>query len=300
MLGKLKVARRDVRSVDWETELEPVLNEAQSHLSDRIQAERELLGLVRDLQDRPLEADQLQGLDELKDLLVRCEKGHLELSTFIASVGEEIRTELIRQVFVAPSEYQCLHVNSQLFEPVLGLTLDQAHQPLTRFLERVAGPVRPAPFYLPDVLTRLSEITHVEEGEPVAVEPVGSGPVEPPPPMFTNEQEAAVAEIIASCPDEGWRLSELMDQLRSEAEAKGLPPDTDALLGLRAMQLFAKPGSMTIVEEPETITIAVVDGRILDDPVFGGDDLLLRRVRTETVVPRQATGEAQLVKREGN
>lgn len=288
--AQLQAARRNVRRVDWDGEIKPVLDEALEHLNERVTAERELLDLVRGLQDGPLDADRQRGLDDLTRLLKRCEDRHLELSAAIGNVGAEIREEIVRQVFAPPAVRPRIHLGSQLLEPVLGLSIDDAARPLAKFVARAMGPTRPETFYLPDVLMRLSDIPEDDHAEPVEVEPVTDAPAEPPP-VFTDQQEEAVRSAIASGAETGARLSALLQQIRAEAETLDLPPNTDALLALRSMQLYANPVDVD-GDASHAAVVAVRDGRQLEDPVFGGDDLWVRAAPVADVaLPLQATDD---------
>lgn len=291
MQAKLEAARRDIRAIDWNRDVAPVTEEALAHLDDRITAERGLLDLVRNLQESPLNDDQRQGLDDLHRLLEGCERAHMELSTLIARAGEEIREQITRQVFAIPQLRPTLHIASQLLDPALQLCLDDAAGPLGRFLARAMGPAKPAVFYLPAVLTRLSEVPEEEDSEEVDVENLDDQPISEPAALYTPAQEALVAEAIAEGATTGARLSALLDRVRDRALATDLPHNTDQLMALRAFQLYANPQ-----DHPDIGAIgAIRDGAALDDPDLGGDDLRLTLLAPPSAaadLPSQTTAPA--------
>lgn len=269
---QLDAAKRDVASIDWEADVAAVTQDALVHLRERIEEEHALLELARTLQESPLNDEQRADLEELMSVLGACERNHLELSSLIGRVGEEIREQISRQSFAPPDLRGSVHIASQLLDPVMELSLDAATGLLEGFFERVMGPVRPTAFYLPDVLSRLAEPPEeTTESGPAEVEPIGDGPASPPPPVFTPMQESAVRAVIESAGEEGIRLSAMLDRIRTVCETESLPTNTDQLLALRVLQLYAAPkdrgGAGAIA--------ALRDGTKLKDPRFSGDDVLV-------------------------
>ncbi|WP_335990028.1 hypothetical protein [Glycomyces sp. MUSA5-2] len=271
MQAKLELARRDIGAIDWAKDVAPLTRNALAHLNDRIRDERVLLEFVRSLQESPLNAEQWHGLGELHRLLADCERAHMDLLVIIGRAGDEIRDQIIRQGFAPPALRPTLHLASQLAAPVLGMRIDEAIAPLARFTEQVLGPVKPAVFYLPDVLMRLLEIPDDLAVEDVEVQAIDDVPIPEPAPKFTARQDQVVQEIMVAGALSGARLSSLLSQARHRSADEGLPDDTDQLLALRAFQLFAKPHEM----DDGTVIAAVRDGVGLDDPQLGGDDLQL-------------------------
>jgi hypothetical protein len=270
--AQLDAAKRDVASINWEKDVAAVTQDALVHLRERIEEEHALLELARTLQESPLNDEQRGDLEELMNVLSGCERNHLELSSLIGRVGEEIRVQISRQAFAPPDLRGSVHIASQLLDPVLELSLDVGTGLLEGFFERVMGPTRPSVFYLPDVLSRLAELPEdsVEVG-PAEVEPIGDGPASQPPPVFTPIQESAVRAVIESAGEGGSRLSAMLERIRAIAATESLPANTDQLLALRALQLFAAPE-----DGGDAGAIAARrDGMELNDIRFGGDDVLV-------------------------
>ncbi len=171
----------------------------------------------------------------------------------------------------------------QLLAPTLPLSLEQARPLLEGFYAGVISVAKPQVVYLPDIIEGLARLPEegeidddrIEEPELVADEEI---------PRFDTEQYAALHRLLGDISPEGTRLSQLFAQARQPGVGTGPERDTDLLLALHALGLFAAPSLFGTEADPSRLT-AAGDGRELDDPRFAGADLVLARTPGSSADP---------------
>ena len=282
----LETAQRDIRAVDWSRDIDAVQREALTHIEERIEAEHKIRAYVVDIvENAPEEANRLQAVP-LVDVLDECLRRHTGLQAALQRVGAIFRAEQERQTFVAPTVHAHVNVFGQLLTPALPLTLAQSTPLLEGLYTGVISVRRPSVVYLPDLLEALARID--EEAEPED-DRIAEPELEPAEELdrFDPEQYAALYRLFGGISAEGTRLSDLLVQARTPDAGTGPDRDTDLLLGLHALGLYACP-SLHGTESEASMLIAAHDGTALQDLRFEGSDLVLTRTAASSATHAEA------------
>jgi methionine salvage enolase-phosphatase E1 len=274
--GRIEAMKRNVRAVDWDTEVRDTVDEALEHVRSRSAAETKHKERVNQLLEATADERKRRQLQDLDALIHECWQRHAVLIDMLMTVGPEFRRQQDRQVFVAPAIHTRVHLHEQLLQPVLELSLNACLGPLEAFTRAVMGPVRPRVMYLPDFLEGLTRVAEEAGGELVPVQNEYDWSETDGPPAFSEEQHYAVDALLAAITDQGVRLSTLLAATRQPGPGTGPESGTDELLTLRTQQLFRLIPVRQLVDG-EAAVVAVDDGTVLDDVLFGGSDFLLVR-----------------------
>jgi hypothetical protein len=274
--GRIEAMKRNVRAVDWDTEVRGTVDEALEHVRSRSAAETMLKERVNQLLEATDDERKRRQLEELEALIHECWQRHAVLIDMLMKVGPEFRRQQDRQVFVTPAIHTRVHLHEQLLQPVLELSLNACLGSLEAFTRAVMGPVRPRVMYLPDFLEGLTKVTDEAGGELAPVQNEYDWSEFDASSAFSNEQHQAVDTLLATITDQGVRLSTLLATARHSGTRTGPDFGTDELLTLRVQQLF-RLIPVRQLADGEAALMAVDDGTVLDDERFGGSDFLLIR-----------------------
>ncbi|MGW6899996.1 hypothetical protein ACWGF2_25795 [Streptomyces sp. NPDC054919] len=116
--------KRNVRAVDWDTEVKDTIDEALEHVRSRSEAETMQKERVNQLLEATADDRKRRQLQDLAELIHECWKCHAVLIKMLMEVGPEFRRQQDRQVFVAPAIHTRVHLHEQLLQPVLEISLD--------------------------------------------------------------------------------------------------------------------------------------------------------------------------------
>ncbi len=156
----------------------------------------------------------------------------------------------------------------QLLAPVLPLPVERATKVTDAFFARGTGLRAPA-------AVRLGDLTEMLLTPPAPREHLGAEMPEPDlvatpdDSRFTEEQLEAARELLDLPPDAPRRLSGLL------AEARRRDPDLPYLVALLAVHAASPPVGTAYRQGERRLLFAVDDGTELDDPEFGGADLVV-------------------------
>src|SRR5438067_4077042 len=272
--AKLDATRRDVRSVDWEREVPELLDTALSHIESRFRAENAILRNITAARDETEDLDHKRRAAELVDIVGDCIRRHTRLQSRLADAGAVFRAEQDRQQFSGPPQRATFDVFGQLLVPTLGLPLADALAPAEHFFHAAAGisaPVVPSLSSLVSLLLRPAPerdqlVGEIPEPELMPAEVTDK---------FGDEVWRAADELL-DLPEVPRRLSGLLDEAR-KAGLTGLP----ALVALRAVHAYSPGIGAARRQGDRQVLLAVDDGTLLDDPEFGGADLLLSTAAVE-------------------
>lgn len=270
---RLEGMRRDIRSVDWDRDVQRLQTEALEHIEDRISAESTIKdNLVRMMENSTEDATPAQAA-ELIAILEECLRRHAALQANLQEVGDRFRAEQERQTFVPPPSRSHVDLEHQLLEPALELPIRQAYPLLDGFVTAATPPRRPAIVYLPDLIAGLMTLpAEQDDDDSLIIDPEFASAEDVS--AFRDEQYTAVGSLLEHADAEGVRLSELLHAARRHT-AKAARDNLDHLLALHVLGLFGAPRP-----DPEhgTMLAALADDSELDDEVFAGDDLLVFRI----------------------
>ena len=269
----LEATRRNVRAVDWMETVPDLITEALDHIADRYRHENAILTNIRRARDEA-EPNTTEGAEhkrraaELVEIVKDCIRRHTQLQTRLLEAGPLFRAEQDRQAFGAPSARSGLDLYGQLLAPLLSLPIEQAGQVTDAFFGHATG-------LRTRTAVRVTDLIDVLLTPPVEREHLGAELQEPDlmdapdDGRFTEAQLDAAHELLDLAPDAPRRLSGLL------AEARRRDPELPYLVALLAVHAASPSVGTAYRQGEERLLFAVDDGVRLDDPEFGGADLIV-------------------------
>ena len=270
----LEATRRNVRAVDWLRTVPDMIAEALDHVADRYRHENAILTNIRRSRDESEDREHKRRAAELVDIVKDCIRRHTQLQSRLLEAGPLFRAEQDRQAFAAPAARAGLDLYGQLVAPLLPLPVEQAIRVTDGYFARGAGLRTPSCVRLPDLvdllLTPPTERAHLgaELPEPDLV-------ATPDDSRFSEEQMAAAMELLDLPADAPRRLSGLL------ADARRRDPELPYLVALLAVHAAAPAVGTAYRQGEQRLLFAVDDGTELDDPEFGGADLIVGTARLD-------------------
>ncbi|WP_062215938.1 hypothetical protein [Streptomyces sp. NBRC 109706] len=264
----LETTRRDVRAVDWLQTIPDLINEALEHIADRYRHENAILTHIRHARDEAVDPEHKLRAAELVDIVRDCIRRHTQLQSRLLEAGPLFRAEQDRQAFATPAARVDTDLYGQLLAPLLPLPLGDAARITDAFFARGTGPRPPG-------AVRLADLTEWLFTPPVPREHLG---VELPEPelvatpddsRFSEAQLSEATRLLRLPPDAPRRLSGLL------AEARAIDGELPHLIALLAAHAASPPVGTAYRQGERRLLFAVDDGTPLDDPHFGGADLIV-------------------------
>lgn len=268
ILGILETTRRDVQQVDWIRDVLGVIDDARSHIHDRLVTEREILGAVESRLEGSLGGDAGAQLASLRDTLGECLARHMRLHERLIGANASYLQEQERQAFRPRMLAPLPDLEADVLCPSLGLPSTALADRCDFFLARFQPPRAPAVLRLTQLVRRLLAPRKAEAEDPFELQLPELSPVAEPPPPFDEEDRRRVAAILT-----GLRVPQRLSLLLARARKLGHPPSTLKLLVLEVLSAY-DPAATRAPLHVEPF------GGPLFDPAFAGDDL---SVRTEDI-----------------
>ncbi|MFF3251817.1 hypothetical protein ACFYWP_12595 [Actinacidiphila glaucinigra] len=273
----LDATRRNVRAVDWIRTVPDMIAEALDHVADRYRHENAILTNIRKARDESEEPEHKRRAAELVDIVKDCIRRHTQLQSRLLEAGPIFRAEQDRQAFAAPrgsALVGMLDLYGQLVAPVLPLPVEQATRVTDAWFARGTGLRTPASVRVTDLVEAL--LTPPVEREHLGAEmPEPDLVATPDDSRFSEEQLETALELLDLPHDAPRRLSGLL------AEARRLDPELPYLVALLAVHAASPPVGTAYRQGEERLLFAVDDGTELDDPEFGGADLIVGTARLD-------------------
>ncbi|ONH61307.1 hypothetical protein CcI49_06885 [Frankia sp. CcI49] len=269
---QLDATRRNVLAVDWLRAVPALLDEALGHVEQRYRHENAILTHIRRYRDAADDADHKRQAAELVAIVTDCVRRHTQLQARLLEAGAVFRAEQDRQQFADVPARGGIDLYTQLLMPVLTLPGATALTPAAVFFPGAVGVRSPRAMRLADLVDGLLT-------PPVEHEPLGSPVVEADlvpirePDRFDDEAWAHATAVMEIAPDAPRRLSDLLEQARRTGG-----PDAADLVALLATHALSPRIAAAARQGDPLLTVACDDGTELDDPWFGGADLLVGRV----------------------
>ncbi len=264
----LEATRRNVRAVDWLRTVPDMIAEALEHVADRYRHENAILTNIRKARDESEDPGQKRRAAELVDIVKDCIRRHTQLQSRLLEAGPLFRAEQDRQAFAAPARTAGTDLYGQLLAPVLPLPLEQSIRVTDAFFAHGTGLRTPGSVRMVDLVDLL--LTPPAEREHLGAEmPEPDLIATPDDSRFSEEQLAAANDLLDLPPDAPRRLSGLL------AEARRQDPDLPYLVALLAIHAASPPVGTAYRQGEPRLLFAVDDGAELDDPEFGGADLIV-------------------------
>ncbi|MEV4614665.1 hypothetical protein AB0K43_19005 [Kitasatospora sp. NPDC049258] len=264
----LEATRRNVRAVDWMETVPDLIDEALDHIADRYRHENAILTNIRKARDETEEPEHKRRAAELVDIVKDCIRRHTQLQTRLLEAGPLFRAEQDRQAFATPGARSGIDLYGHLLAPLLELPVARATRPTDAFFAHGAGLRTP-------VAVRVGDLVELLLTPPVEREHLGAELPEPDlvatpdDSRFSEAQLESALELLDLPADAPRRLSGLL------ADARRQDPDLPYLVALLAVHAASPPVGTAYRQGEERLLFAVDDGTRLDDPEFGGADLIV-------------------------
>ncbi|WP_069812853.1 hypothetical protein [Streptomyces sp. TP-A0874] len=264
----LEATRRDVRAVDWLQTVPDMIDEALEHVAERYRHENAILTNIRRARDETEEAEHKRRAAELVDIVKDCIRRHTQLQSRLLAAGPLFRAEQDRQAFARPAAGAGLDLHGQLLAPCVALPVQDARRVTDAFFARGTGLRGPSAVRLGDLVDVLFTPPAERDHLGVAL-PDPDLVATPDDSRFTEPQLAEAMEILDLPPHAPRRLSGLL------AEARRRDPDLPHLVALLAVHAASPPVGSAQRQGERRLLFAVDDGERLDDPQYGGADLIV-------------------------
>ncbi|OAA28257.1 hypothetical protein UG55_1006231 [Frankia sp. EI5c] len=270
---QLDATRRNVLAVDWLRAVPALLDEALGHVEQRYRHENAILTHIRRYRDAADDADHKRQAAELVAIVTDCVRRHTQLQARLLEAGAVFRAEQDRQQFADVPARDGVDLYTQILMPVLTLPGKVASAPADAFFPGAVGVRTPRSLRLVDLVDGLlTPPTEQEVLGPVVVEaelvPLRDHE------RFDDEAWARASAVLELAPGSPRRLSELLRRARATAG-----PEAADLVALLATHALSPQISAAARQGDALVTVACDDGTELDDPWFGGADLLVGRVQ---------------------
>ncbi|MBH5333775.1 hypothetical protein IHE55_02730 [Streptomyces pactum] len=267
----LDATRRNVRAVDWLSAVPDMIAEALDHVAERYRHENAILTNIRRVRDEAAsggDPEHKRRAAELVDIVKDCIRRHTQLQSRLLEAGPLFRAEQDRQAFATPAARAGIDLYGQLVAPVLPMPVERATRVTDAFFARGTGLRTPVAVRVGDLVEML--LTPPAEREHLGAEmPEPDLIATPDDSRFSEEQLAAAMDLLDLPPDAPRRLSGLL------VEARRTDPELPYLVALLAVHAASPPVGTAYRQGEQRLLFAVDDGTELDDPEFGGADLIV-------------------------
>ncbi|MGF3138812.1 hypothetical protein [Streptomyces diastaticus] len=267
----LDATRRNVRAVDWLGAVPDMIAEALDHVADRYRHENAILTNIRKARDESEDPEQKRRAADLVDIVKDCIRRHTQLQARLLEAGPLFRAEQDRQAFAAPAARTGVDLYGQLLAPLLPLPVEQASRATDAWFAHGTGLRTPASVRVGDLVDLLLT-PPVERAHLGAEMPEPDLIATPDDSRFSEEQLATARDLLDLEWDAPRRLSGLLAEARRrDDDPYGLP----YLVALIAVHAASPPVGTAYRQGERRLLFAVDDGTELDDPHFGGADLIV-------------------------
>ena len=271
VLQILRDTRRDVDRVDWKVEAPRILNDSLAHLERRVGVERGILGAADErLEVMPdEEAGSRRAVAQVADLTRDCLLRHAELHEQLIGARNVFLDAQARQAFAPRPTRPLPHLSDDVLEPLLRMPINRADELLDHGFPLFVGPRLPVLASLEGLVTWMLQPRRPRPRQEIDVEPVDAADLDAELRRYPPEVRAAAGEFLNV---EGGEA--MLSEVLSNARASGAANAVLEVIALLVLQGYS-------AEDRDTAHVAAqsVDGAQLEDPLFYGDDLLVRAAR---------------------
>jgi hypothetical protein len=267
----IRMARVDLRRLDWSGRVMERIRAAQDHITERLADETQIAAHLLSAREDAA-PEQAPTLDELSRVLGDCTRRHLLLESRLMESTEVFLVEQERG-FHGPGSIADVDLGREVFDPLLCLPVATAADTCDHFFIHLMGPRPPQ---ILDLLHLLDDLfaprrEWSEEQHPIEDPELVEGDPDSRFEEVDRAHAAALLELVGAQPIG-------LGQLLAEARSRHGPQAAPVLELLRYAALWACAADQ---EAPRWLPRGLVAYRgenQLDDALFGGDDLLLVRV----------------------
>ncbi|NEE55825.1 hypothetical protein G3M55_66045, partial [Streptomyces sp. SID8455] len=237
-------------------------------VADRYRHENAILTNIRKARDEAEDPEHKRRAAELVDIVKDCIRRHTQLQSRLLEAGPLFRAEQDRQAFATPAAHAGLDLYGQLLAPLLPLPVEQSLRATDAFFAHGTGLRTPTSVRVGDLVDLL--LTPPLEREHLGMEmPEPDLIATPDDSRFSDAQLSSAMALLDLEHDAPRRLSGLL------AEARRSDPELPYLVALLAVHAASPPVGTAYRQGERRLLFAVDDGTELDDPEFGGADLIV-------------------------
>jgi hypothetical protein len=264
LTSALRETRRDIRRVDWQTEVPQMLQDACQHIEARLNVERNILTSAdHQLQVLPEGSDRAQQVAQISELVRDCLERHTGLHATVMAARNVFLDEQVRQAFAPARSLAPPDLLRAILEPLLRQHVVNAVRATDRAIAILGPPLPPEAFSLRALVEwqlRPRREIQPSDADNVARDLVAYG-IDPL--RFGEDVRAAAVRYLVEL-DRDTTLSALLARAASDHQ----PAAVREWLALRALHLFAAD------EEDDTGTIRVArvpDAHLAADDFYGDE-----------------------------
>ena len=266
--ARLAAVRRDLRDVDWEGAVEPVLARANTHIGERIRAEQALLEHAFRSSSGDADSDVRREAGTVVRMLKDALETMSQLLRVVITARDTFRKAQAEQAFRPPAPLGSVDMEEDVLRPLASSAAEETAAHVQRLLGAFAAPRCPTLPSLSRMLDVLLERPRESDDEPVVVEAAELAEIEATFCRFADEDWNQARDRFSGVDGNPVRLSDLLD---------GLPHDPAALVALLALRAYSPDGHPVRADDILEGVSAVSDGKYLDHPTLMGDDLVVHR-----------------------
>ena len=263
----LRSVERDLRDINWETDVETVLEESLAHIEARVNVLHQLSDHATQLAEDVDPTSRTQAA-AVVDLVADTLSQLLALQQHILDARTRFRAAQVTQGFAISLAVGKVHLRDDVFQPLLSLPATIAARLASALVSPFAGPTIPPVPSLTDLFEvmlarpreREEPFVDIDLGELIGID----SPFE----RFDDETWDAARTLMESVGTEPSYLSRLVDRQ---------PHDVSLLVALCAMRCWGEPGTVDTRDPMLTGISACDDGTDLKLDRFTLPDLALSR-----------------------
>lgn len=269
----LRSVERDLRDINWETDVESVLEDSLAHIETRVNLLHQLSDHATQLAEDVDPTSRTQAaavVDLVGDTLHQL----LALQRHILDARGRFRAAQVTQGFAVSLSVGKIHLRDDVFQPLLSTPVNQADRLSEVLVGSFAGPAVPTVASLADMFEVLLARPREREEPFVDIDFGDLHEIESPFERFDDEAWEVARALMASIGSDPVHLSTLLDRQ---------PDDVALLVALCAMRCWGEKGSSDTRDPMLTNIAAADDGTRLKCVLFDAPDLALSRT-----APREA------------
>ncbi len=266
--ARIATVRRDLRQVDWEESVEPLLTRANAHLSARIGLEQALLEHAHRFAASDA-SPQLRGEATRVAEMVRDAIATLtRLLQDLVRARDSFRAAQLEQAFRPPAPVGAIDLERDVLEPLALLSLGAAAPIAARLCQGFGAPRVDPVWSLGRALDVLLEPPRQRDDAPSDVDSDEFAAIQATFSRFTDADWVVARERLERVGVEPVRLSNLIG---------GLAHDPAMLVALLALRAYTADGRPVRADDIVDGVAATDDGKALEHPTLLGPDLALCR-----------------------
>ena len=274
----LRSVERDLRDMNWETDVETVLEESLAHIETRVNVLHQLSDHATQLAEDVDPTSRTQA-SAVVDLVADTLRQLLALQQHILDARTRFRAAQVTQGFAISLAVGKVHLRDDVFRPLLSLPAAVTDQVAPMLVAPFAGPAIPPVLSLTDLFEVLLARPREREEPFVDIDMGELFEIDSPFERFDDPTWEAARLLMASIGSEPTYLSTLLDRQVH---------DVALLVALCAMRCWGERGTADTRDPMLAGVVARDDGTLLKLDGFTMPDLALARARPRGV--SDATG----------